>query len=121
MNSISSNLNLSLQNLIIAKILRRGKYLILFFKDSKLQLLIHLGMTGYFRLSDELVEKKHDHVIFFLKKKILIFNDVRKFVFIKTYRDNEIFFSSHLRNMGVEPLSKNFNLNYFNSFRKIYI
>ena len=115
---VPSNLNLSLQNLIITKILRRGKYLILFFKESKLCLLIHLGMTGYFRLSDELVEKKHDHVIFFLKKKILVFNDIRKFGFIKTYCDNEIFFSSHLRNMGVEPLSKNFNLKYFNSFRK---
>ena len=33
---IPSNLNLSLQNLIIAKILRRGKYLILLFKDSKI-------------------------------------------------------------------------------------
>ena len=29
---VPSNLNLSLQNLIITKILRRGKYLILFFK-----------------------------------------------------------------------------------------
>ena len=115
---VPSNLNLSLQNLIITKILRRGKYLILFFKDSKLSLLIHLGMTGYFRLSDELVEKNHDHVFFFFKKEILIFNDIRKFGFIKIYCVNEIFLSSHLTNMGVEPLSTNFNLNYFNSFRK---
>ena len=62
---IPSNLNLSLRNMIIAKILRRGKYLILLFKNSKSNLLIHLGMTGYFRLSNELVEKKHDHLIFF--------------------------------------------------------
>ena len=55
---IPSNLNLSLQNLIIAKILRRGKYLILLFKHSKSSLLIHLGMTGYFRLSDQMNEKK---------------------------------------------------------------
>ena len=76
---VPSNLNLSLRNLIIAKILRRGKYLILLFKDSKFNLLIHLGMTGYFRISDEIVEKKHDHLIFFLEKKILIYNDIRKF------------------------------------------
>ena len=50
---IPSNLNLSLRNLIIAKILRRGKYLILLFNDSKFSLLIHLGMTGYFRLNDQ--------------------------------------------------------------------
>ncbi len=115
---VPSNLNLSLRNLIITKILRRGKYLILLFKDSKFNLLIHLGMTGYFRLSDELVEKKHDHVIFFLEKKILIFNDIRKFGFIKIYYDDEIFYSSHLKNIGVEPLTKNFNLNYFYSFRE---
>ena len=115
---VPSNLNLSLRNLIIAKILRRGKYLILLFKDSKFNLLIHLGMTGYFRISDEIVEKKHDHLIFFLEKKILVYNDIRKFGFVKVYCDNEIFYSSHLINMGVEPLSKNFNLNYFNTFRK---
>ena len=115
---IPSNLNLSLQNLIIAKILRRGKYLILLFKDSKFSLLIHLGMTGYFRLSDKIKEKKHDHVIFFLDREVLIFNDIRKFGFVKVYYENEIFGSSHLINLGVEPLSKSFNSNYFNSFRK---
>ena len=115
---IPSNLNLSLRNLIIAKILRRGKYLILLFKSSKLNLLIHLGMTGYFRLSEKLKKKNHDHLMFFLEKKILIFNDIRKFGFIKTYYESEIFSSSHLINMGVEPLSKRFNLSYFNSFKK---
>ena len=115
---IPSNLNLSLQNLIIAKILRRGKYLILLFKGSKSSLLIHLGMTGYFRLSDQMNEKKHDHVIFFFDTKFLIFNDIRKFGFIKIYNESEIFSSSHLINMGVEPLSNSFNLNYFNSFKK---
>jgi len=115
---IPSNLNLSLQNLIIAKILRRGKYLILLFKNSKFSLLIHLGMTGYFRLNDQFIEKKHDHLIFFLNTKVLIFNDIRKFGFIKIYYEREVFDSSHLINMGVEPLSKSFNLEYFNSFRK---
>ncbi len=115
---IPSNLNLSIRNSIIAKILRRGKYLILLFKDSKFSLLIHLGMTGYFRLSDQIKEKKHDHLIFFFDRKVLIFNDIRKFGFVKIYHESEIFGSSHLINMGVEPLSKSFNLNYFNSFRK---
>jgi len=115
---IPSNLNLSLQNLIITKILRRGKYLILLFKDSKINLLIHLGMTGYFRLNKEFNEKKHDHIVFFLEKKFLIFNDIRKFGFVKIFCDSEIFSSFHLRNMGVEPLGENFNLKYFNYFRK---
>ena len=49
---------------------------------------------------------------------MLIFNDIRKFGFVKIYYESEIFGSSHLINMGVEPLSKSFNSNYFNSFRK---
>ena len=63
-------------------------------------------------------KKKHDHIIFFLDTKFLIFNDIRKFGFIKIYNESEIFSSSHLINMGVEPLSNSFNLNYFNSFKK---
>ena len=46
-------------------------------------------------------------VIFFLNKKIkLIYNDVRKFGFIKILNNNRIKEKfSHLRTLGPEPLS----------------
>ena len=112
---IPSNLNLKISNLIITKIIRRGKYLIVLFKDSDQTLLIHLGMTGYFRLKNKLDNQKHDHVVFLVNKKFLIFNDIRKFGFIKTFTLNKIFNSSHLKNLGVEPLDEQFDYKYFKS------
>ena len=77
-------------NLIITKICRRGKYLILLF-NNKFTLLIHLGMTGYFRISNEEKLIKHDHLIFYFESRLLIFNDIRKFGFIKFYKPQEVF------------------------------
>ena len=76
-------------NLIITKIYRRGKYLILLFENNY-TLLIHLGMTGYFRISDKENLIKHDHLIFYFKSKILVFNDIRKFGFVKIYKPDEV-------------------------------
>tara|TARA_Y100000022_G_C13209321_1_gene356752 strand:+ start:310 stop:903 length:594 start_codon:yes stop_codon:yes gene_type:complete len=70
-------------------------------------------MTGYFRMMSEEDKKKHDHLIFYFYSKVLIFNDVRKFGFIKYYNFLELNNSKHLKDMGPEPLSDRFNLNYF--------
>ena len=110
---IPPRLNLKLSNLIISEILRRGKYLILLFKDSDISLLIHLGMTGYFRLNSFFKLKKHDHLVFQLTKEYLIFNDIRKFGFIKIYSVKKVFNCSHLKKIGIEPLSEEFNFKYF--------
>jgi formamidopyrimidine-DNA glycosylase len=82
----------------IKKISRRSKYLIFFFNQDIL-MLVHLGMTGKFFFIDKKrikyktsfyyslnkdKDKKHDRVIFNLSKnQELIYNDVRKFGFIK--------------------------------------
>ena len=47
---IKSNIAKNFINLIIKNIYRRGKYLILSFENGS-SLLVHLGMTGYFRVS----------------------------------------------------------------------
>ena len=110
---VPSNLNSKFSNAIITKILRRGKYLILLFNDLSSCLLVHLGMTGYFRTTTKLNPKKHDHIIFFLKKQFLIFNDIRKFGFFKIYKKKDLMISSHLKSMGVEPLTQDLNEKYF--------
>ena len=84
----------------ITKIKRRSKFLI-FEIEKTYQMLVHLGMTGKFFFTDNKDNKfktsfyyflnykkdrKHDRVIFFLnKKQKLIYNDIRKFGFIKFY------------------------------------
>ncbi len=115
----------------IIKIQRRSKFLIIFITKSSL-MIVHLGMTGkfffinkkekkyktsfYYNL-DYKKDQKHDRVIFFLEnKQQLIYNDVRKFGFIKIYNANDYLKISHLENLGPEPLGKNWNKRYFKEF-----
>ena len=59
-------------------------------------------------------DQKHDRVIFFLnKKKKLIYNDVRKFGFIKLYDSDKLKRISHLKYLGPEPLEEKWNSKYF--------
>ncbi len=110
----------------ITKIKRRSKFLI--FEIGKIyRMLVHLGMTGKFFFTDNKDNKfktsfyyllnyekdqKHDRVIFIFNKKKLIYNDVRKFGFIKIYVSNLIAKSKHLTHLGPEPLEKNWNFSY---------
>tara|TARA_Y100000741_G_scaffold364578_1_gene356099 strand:- start:159 stop:1022 length:864 start_codon:yes stop_codon:yes gene_type:complete len=115
----------------ILKISRRSKYLILHFRHALL--LVHLGMTGKFliiRKKDKHIFKtsfyydlnilpKHNHIYFTLNNNfILIYNDVRRFGFFKIYEKKNIEEINFLKKLGPEPLSFNFNANYFNKSLK---
>ena len=110
---ISEEIPEKCHNQIITKILRRGKYLIFLYSGHN-ALLFHLGMTGYFRVSDTYIKRKHDHLLLNFDNKILVFNDIRKFGFVKVYKKSEILICKHLKNLGPEPLSKEFSVSYFN-------
>ena len=115
----------------ITKIERRSKFLI--FEIGKThRLLVHLGMTGKFFFTDNKDNKfktsfyyflnykkdqKHDRVVFVLNnKQKLIYNDVRKFGFIKIYSSDSITKSQHLTHLGPEPLEKNWNFSYLKKY-----
>ncbi len=113
----------------VKKVTRRSKFLIFEF-DQKILMLVHLGMTGkffyidkkqkfktsfYYDLNDK--DHKHDRVIFFLSKnKKLIYNDTRKFGFIRFYNLTNIKNIPHIKRLGPEPLNQNFNFNYFKTY-----
>ena len=93
---ITHSLSKKLVNEKILKISRRSKYLIFYFKEKLL--LAHLGMSGklllmksnnkkIFRTSfyyDSNIIQNHNHIYFFLSNGlILIYNDVRRFGFLK--------------------------------------
>ena len=119
-----------LKNLINTKVLlvkRRSKY-ILINLDNKRTILLHLGMSGkiiivnskqqkirssfYYDLTNNL--EKHNHIIFEFQNNFkLIYNDVRRFGFLKVINTNNINENSHLKTLGPEPLSSDFNLEYF--------
>ena len=108
----------------IKKITRRSKYLIFHLSD-KTFFIIHLGMTGRILVgkNNTLLDtsfyssnssiNKHNHLYFFFKKYVMIYNDTRRFGFIKFYTEEELLKSSHLIHLGVEPLSKSLNFCYF--------
>ena len=115
----------------IKKIERRSKYLLFHF-DKPIIMLVHLGMTGKFFFINENKKKfktsfyynlnetkdhKYDRVIFFLKnRQKFIYNDLRKFGFIKLLSKNKVDKNLHLISLGPEPLSKYYNFNYFKNY-----
>ena len=115
----------------LQKISRRSKFLLFFF-DKDIVMLVHLGMTGkfffinqkdtkyktsfYYDINEE-KDKKHDRVIFNLSRdRKLIYNDVRKFGFIKFLNKINLDQNFHLKNLGPEPLNKKFNFIYFKKY-----
>ena len=115
----------------IKNIKRRSKYLIFKIGKNKI-MLVHLGMTGkfffinnkktkyktsFYYSINENKDKKHDHIIFNLSNnQKLIYNDIRKFGFIKFFKKNKLEDSTHLKYLGPEPLSTKFNLRYFKDY-----
>jgi formamidopyrimidine-DNA glycosylase len=118
-----------IKNQKIISIQRRSKYLLINLNKNS-TILTHLGMTGkFFIINNNQKNKtsfyyslkkndtKHDHLTFFLNKKIkLIYNDVRKFGFIKVYPSKDVLNCLHLLCLGPEPLTDNFNLTYFEKY-----
>ena len=115
------------------KISRRSKYLLFFFNKGII-MLVHLGMTGkFFFINQKRIKyktsfyydinedknKKHDRIIFDLSKhQKLIYNDVRKFGFIKIIKKVNLEQNAHLKYLGPEPLSTKFNIGYFKNYIK---
>ena len=114
------------------KINRRSKYLLFFFNKEDIVMLVHLGMTGkfffvnhkkkkyktsfYYQLNKD-KDKKHDRIIFNLSNnQKLIYNDIRKFGFIKFLKEKELTNNQHLKNLGPEPLGNFFNFKYFKRY-----
>ncbi|MBL6621621.1 MAG: bifunctional DNA-formamidopyrimidine glycosylase/DNA-(apurinic or apyrimidinic site) lyase [Rickettsiales bacterium] len=98
---------------------RRAKYIIVKCTDN-INLIIHLGMTGKIRAYENTpILQKHDHIIFKLNNQnILIYNDVRKFGFITYERTSNSKNISFIKKLGIEPLSKEFNKEYFKKLSK---
>ena len=114
-----------LQNKIIKKVTRFSKYLILNFSDGSF-CLIHLGMSGTIHLikknnlnkftnvsfyNSPNLPKKHNHIEIQFKDLKVIYNDPRRFGFLK-FIDNKEKLLNRFSHLGPEPFFKNFNLSY---------
>ncbi|MBV8802747.1 MAG: bifunctional DNA-formamidopyrimidine glycosylase/DNA-(apurinic or apyrimidinic site) lyase [Gammaproteobacteria bacterium] len=108
---IPSDIHLILVNKTLIGAERRGKYILL--KTTYGAIIIHLGMSGHLKiLTKNQPHRKHDHVdLIFSNNIILRFTDPRRFGAFLWVEGNP-FNHSLLKDLGVEPLSKNFSASY---------
>jgi formamidopyrimidine-DNA glycosylase len=114
-----------LKNKIIKKVTRFSKYLILSFSNSSF-CIIHLGMSGTIHIikknnSNEFTNTsfynssslpiKHNHVEIQFKDLKVIYNDPRRFGFLK-FIENKEALVDNFNHLGPEPFFKDFNLKY---------
>lgn len=115
-----------LEGRTIERLERRGKYLLAHLSDGAL-LLMHLGMTGSFLISDsekargkkisrsgKLVAPKsvsaHDHIVFHMSDGATVtYNDPRRFGFMLLVEPEERDSHPLLRDLGIEPLGEELN------------
>ena len=93
---------------------RRAKYLLADL-DDQMSLIMHLGMSGSFRIEEEMLGNfiharnrliTHDHVAFQLSNgQRIIYNDPRRFGFMLLIPTAEIMTHDYFSHLGVEPLS----------------
>ena len=123
------NLSKKLSNLKIISVNRKSKHVIIEF-ENYLFLIIHLGMSGtlhlinnrksaeYTNLSfyhSKNLPKKHNHIFFYFKDFIIIFNDPRRFGYLKLIK-GKINLDNYFRKFGPEPLEKEFNFTYLKKY-----
>jgi formamidopyrimidine-DNA glycosylase len=104
----------------VRSLTRRGKYLLAGLSSGD-TLLMHLGMSGWFRVEttkspkrqrpdpEAALENRHDHVVFTMSSGMTVtFNDPRRFGLMDLVQTDRAPHAS-LGGLGPEPLSRTFN------------
>jgi formamidopyrimidine-DNA glycosylase len=96
----------------VAAVRRRAKYLLVHLASGDV-LLMHLGMSGSFavvRTSNAPLPALHDHVVFEMSSgATVVFNDPRRFGFMKIIDAVDIPAGAALAAIGPEPLARGFS------------
>jgi formamidopyrimidine-DNA glycosylase len=101
-----------LQRQKVAAVRRRAKYLLVEFASGD-TLLMHLGMSGSFRVLRKGPEEErlaHDHVVFEMSSGCaVVFNDPRRFGFMNVLSPGDVAGHPALAALGPEPLAREFD------------
>ena len=112
---IPKKTNLIAKNAKILIIYRKAKYIILKL-DNDYSLIIHLGMSGRikrFNIYTSPKLEKNDHVEIFLSNNSkIVLNDPRRFGIFDIIKSKNIKNHRYFSKLGLDPFSKNFNLEY---------
>lgn len=102
----------------IKDIKRYGKWLV--FITTNYCLVSHLRMEGKYFYVPRLDMNKHDQIIFKLNNGYYLkYNDVRKFGVMYLVKPDKLFIDTPLKDLGLEPFSKNLTSSYLLSKFKI--
>lgn len=103
-----------LEGATVVAVSRRAKYLIVPVSSGE-TLLMHLGMSGSFRVETAAAGRdyghleRHDHVVFDMSSgRLVIFNDPRRFGFMDLVPAGELSTHPRIGSLGLEPLSAAF-------------
>ena len=121
---LDNNFENFIKNRLVTDIYRIAKYLVLEIDYIKC-ILVHFGMSGTLHLVNDKnklktnlsfyhsqkLPEKHNHIEINFKEFKIIYNDPRRFGFIKIFKNTELL-KIYLNSYGLEPLDQNFNLNY---------
>jgi formamidopyrimidine-DNA glycosylase len=115
---IAKDFEKRLQGQTVTSVGRRAKYLIVDVSSGDV-LVMHLGMSGSFRVNDGKIAKyhhekskstAHDHVVFHMSNgTVVTFNDPRRFGSMKLVARTKIDEEPLLRSIGPEPLGNEFD------------
>jgi len=110
---VSKDLSFKLTGCRIKDYRRIAKYIVIDFEND-LSLILHLGMSGKIKLSDDYkIKEKHDHIIFKTSEGYMVYNDPRRFG-LCILSDSKTLLSHKLfKNIGNEPFDNNLTDNVF--------
>ena len=108
-----------LKDAVIKKVWRRGKH-ILFELDNNRTLIVHLRMSGRFRLLPiERELPKFTHAVFYFQDETrLIFSDQRHFGFMKIVETEKLNEAKEIKKLAPEPFGEDFTAKYFRKVLK---
>jgi formamidopyrimidine-DNA glycosylase len=105
-----SDFSARLEGVAVRSLQRRGKYLLAELSSEEI-LVMHLGMSGSFRVgADDDERDRHDHVVFEMSSgATIIFNDPRRFGFMNIVSREALADRRGVGALGPEPLSVEFD------------
>jgi len=117
--TVSKKIKSVINNVKVVGVKRRAKYGIIKF-DNHYSIIFHLGMSGSIVIERNNFRplQKHDHIaIEFIEKNNsklrFIFKDPRRFGFFNIYHDEDNSYKNIFKNLGPEPLIKEFSVQSF--------
>ena len=125
---IPKDISKKLSNLKVLDVNRKSKHVVIKFK-KEFSLIIHLGMSGTLHLvknknlnntnlsfyHSKNLPQRHNHIFFIFRKFMIVYNDPRRFGFIKLIKDKNSF-NKYFSKLGPDPFTKEFNSNYIKKY-----